>query len=70
MSVFKNFAMGGHRRMQLRWEVYNLLNQVNWSAINTNAQFNPAGQMVNASFGQATAARSARVMQGAIRFTF
>ena len=70
MSVFKNFAMGGTKRMQLRWEVYNLLNQVNWSTINTNAQFNPAGQMVNASFGQATAARSARVMQGAIRFTF
>jgi hypothetical protein len=70
MSVFKNFAMGGSRRMQLRWEVYNLLNQVNWSAINTNAQFNPAGQMVNASFGQATQARSARIMQGAIRFTF
>ena len=32
------------RRIQLRWEVYNLFNQVNWSAINTNAQFNPAGQ--------------------------
>jgi hypothetical protein len=70
MSAFKNFAMGGNRRIQLRWEVYNLLNQVNWSAINTNAQFNPQGQQVNASFGQATQARSARVMQGAIRFSF
>jgi hypothetical protein len=70
MSVFKNFAVGGNKRIQLRWEVYNLLNQVNWSTINTNAQFNPAGQQVNASFGQATAARSARIMQGAIRFSF
>jgi hypothetical protein len=70
MSAFKNFAIGGSKRIQLRWEVYNLLNQVNWSAINTNAQFNPAGQQVNLSFGQATQARSARVMQGAIRFTF
>jgi len=49
---------------------YNVFNQVNWSAINTNAQFNPQGQQVNLSFGQATAARSARIMQGAIRFSF
>jgi hypothetical protein len=70
MSVFKNFALGGTRRIQLRWEVYNLLNQVNWSAINTVAQFNPQGQMVNASFGQATQARAPRIMQGAIRFSF
>ena len=47
-----------------------MFNQVNWSAINTNAQFNPAGQQVNASFGKATNARDPRIMQGAIRFTF
>jgi hypothetical protein len=69
-STFKNFALGGNRRLQLRWEMYNVFNQVNWSNINTNAQFNPAGQMVNASFGQATSARSPRIMQGAIRFSF
>ena len=34
-----------------------MFNQVNWSAINTNAQFNPAGEQVNANFGKATAAR-------------
>jgi hypothetical protein len=62
--------MGGGRRIQFRWEMYNVFNHVNWSAINTNAQFNPAGQQVNASFGQATSARDARIMQGAIRFTF
>ncbi len=70
MSIFKNFQMGGGRRIQFRWEAYNVFNQVNWLTINTNAQFNPAGEMVNASFGQATGARDARVMQGAIRFTF
>ena len=69
-SLFKNFRIGGTRRLQFRWEMYNVFNQVNWLSINTNAQFNPAGQMVNASFGQATAARDARIMQGAIRFTF
>jgi hypothetical protein len=70
MSIFKNFQLGGGRRIQFRWEAYNVFNQVNWSAINTNAQFNPAGEQVNLSFGQATSARDARVMQGAIRFTF
>ncbi len=70
MSIFKNFQLGGGKRIQFRWEAYNVFNQVNWSALNTNAQFNPAGQQVNASFGQATASRSARVMQGAIRFSF
>jgi hypothetical protein len=70
MSIFKNFQRGGGRRMQFRWEAYNVFNQVNWNEINTNAQFNAAGEQVNANFGQATSARAARVMQGAIRFTF
>ena len=70
MSIFKNFSIGGTRRIQFRWEAYNVFNQVNWSEINRTPQFNAAGQQVNANFGQATAARDPRVMQGAIRFTF
>ena len=70
MSIFKNFSIGGTRRIQFRWEAYNVFNQVNWSDINRTPQFNAAGQQVNANFGQATAARDPRVMQGAIRFTF
>src|SRR6185295_7565440 len=42
ISFFKNFGIGGGRRIQFRWEMYNVFNQVNWSAINTTAQFNPA----------------------------
>jgi hypothetical protein len=70
LSAFKNFSLGGTKRVQFRWEVYNLFNQVNWSDINTDARFNPQGQLVNAAFGQATAARPPRIMQGAIRFSF
>ena len=70
ISFFKNFGIGGGKRIQFRWEMYNVFNQVNWSTINTTAQFNPAGQQVNANFGKATAARDPRIMQGAIRFTF
>ncbi|MDQ3348660.1 MAG: carboxypeptidase regulatory-like domain-containing protein [Acidobacteriota bacterium] len=69
ISAFKNFTVGG-KRLQFRWEMYNVFNQVNWSNINTNAQFNPAGEQVNANFGKATAARDPRIMQGALRFTF
>ena len=70
ISLFKNFAIGGGKRIQFRWEMYNVFNQVNWSAINTDAQFNPAGQQVNANFGKATTARDPRIMQAAMRFTF
>jgi hypothetical protein len=70
ISAFKNFSIGGSRRIQFRWEMYNVFNQVNWLTINTTAQFNPAGEQVNANFGKATAARDPRIMQGAIRFTF
>ena len=70
MSIFKNFQLGGGKRIQFRWEAYNVFNQVNWDQLNTTAQFNPDGQQVNAAFGQATRARAPRVMQGAIRFSF
>jgi hypothetical protein len=70
MSIFKNFRVGANKRIQFRWEAYNVFNKVNWSSINTTPQFNPAGEQVNAAFGQATAARDPRIMQGAIRFTF
>jgi hypothetical protein len=70
MAIFKNFQLGGGKRIQFRWEAYNVFNQVNWSTLNTNTQWNPQGQQVNAAFGQATATRAPRIMQGAIRFTF
>jgi hypothetical protein len=71
LSFFKNFPVGGgKRRMQFRWEIYNLLNHTQFANINTNAQFNPAGEQVNQNFGKATSTRNSRIMQGALRFTF
>jgi len=70
LSLFKNFMLGGGKRVQFRWEVYNLFNTVNWSNINLNAQFNPAGEQVNANFGKATSARDPRIMQFSLRFSF
>jgi len=69
LSMFKNFRVAS-RQLQFRWEIYNLFNTVNWLNLDTNAQFNPAGEQVNANFGKATSARDPRIMQAALRFTF
>ena len=52
--------MGGAKRVQFRWEVYNLFNTVNWSGIDTSAQFNPAGEQVDAAVRQGDDARATR----------
>ena len=70
MSFFKNIPISGRRKAQFRWEIYNVPNSVQWSTIDTIARFNPQGQQVNPTFGQATAARNARIMQGSLRFSF
>jgi hypothetical protein len=70
LSFFKNFQLGGGRRVQLRWEIYNLFNTVNWSNIDTSLQFNPAGEQVDNNFGKATGARQPRIMQGSLRLNF
>ena len=62
--------LGRNGGVRLQLQMYNVFNQVNWSAINTTATFNPQGQQTNANFGQATASRAPRIMQGALRFTF
>lgn len=70
LSFFKNFPLGGTRQLQLRWEMYNVLNHTQFDDIDATAEFNEAGEQVNANFGKATDARNARIMQGAIRFSF
>jgi hypothetical protein len=70
LSFFKNFQLGLGRRVQFRWEIYNLFNTVNWSNIDTSLQFNPAGEQVDANFGKATGALQPRIMQGSLRFNF
>lgn len=70
LALFKNFQMGRGQRMQFRWEIYNLFNTVNWSAIDTSAMFNPAGEQVDTQFGKATSARDPRIMQASFRYSF
>jgi hypothetical protein len=69
-SLFKNFPIRETRVLQFRWEVFNVPNHAEASAVNSTARFTPAGQQTTAAFGQVTATRPERRMQLALRFTF
>ena len=64
LSFFKNVEPWTARRLQLRWEIYNLTNTANFA--------NPNGSFGNAQFGQisSTGNNIARQMQFGVRFTF
>jgi hypothetical protein len=70
LAAFKNFVIRERGTIQLRGEFYNAFNHPQWSTVNSAAQFNPAGQQVNALFGQVTADRGPRVIQFALRASF
>jgi hypothetical protein len=71
VTVFKNIPLGsGQRRLQLRWEIYNVFNHTQFATVDTAARFDPQGNQVNARFGQVITTRSPRVMQVAVRVVF
>ena len=71
LSMFKNFPIAGERRkLQFRWEFYNLFNHTQYGGVNSTARFDPQGNQVNAAFGQVNSARNERRMQGSLRFLF
>ena len=71
IAIFKNFPLVKERlKMQLRSEFYNAFNHTQFTTWDTTARFDPAGNQVNASFGQDTAAASARILQFSLRAYF
>ena len=61
VTLFKNFAMPNRRNLQLRFEFYNLLNTVQFSGVDTSAQFNPnTGAQTDTNFGTVTGTRPDR----------
>jgi hypothetical protein len=72
ITLSKRFPIRGEQRfLQFRWEAYNVLNHTQYSGINTAAKYDLAtGAQTNGQFGQVTSARTARVMQGVLRFVF
>jgi hypothetical protein len=71
LTVFKNFPLKSEKRsLQFRWEFYNFFNHTQFSTMNTTATFDALGRQVNTQFGQATAARTPRLMQVSLRLRF
>lgn len=70
LALFKNFGLGGTRRLQFRIEAYNLLNALQFKDVDRGARFDATGAQVNANFGKATSARNPRIMQASFRFSF
>ena len=73
ISAFKNIPMGGAKRLQLRFELYNAFNNNQWTATNTTANFDyVTGALTNATtVGRLTGAtNSARRIQLGARFLF
>jgi hypothetical protein len=70
LALFKNIRLGEKRRVQFRWETYNLFNRANFKDIDGALTFDAAGNQTNTRFGAPISARSARVMQGLLRFSF
>jgi hypothetical protein len=71
VTLFKNIPFGASgRRLQLRWEIYNVFNQVQFATVDSTARFDAAGNQVNTRFGQVITTRAPRVMQIALRVVF
>ena len=71
VTLFKNIPLGASaRKLQLRWEIYNVFNQVQFATVDSTARFDAAGNQVNARFGQVISTRPPRIMQIALRFVF
>lgn len=72
VAAFKNIPLHERLKLQFRWELYNVFNHTQFTAVDTAARFDPArgGEQVNSRLGQYTAARNPRLMQFALRLSF
>jgi hypothetical protein len=71
LIFLKRIPLGAESRsLQLRWEMYNAFNHSQLFGFDTTARFDPAGNQVNARFGQALSTRLPRTMQIALHFYF
>lgn len=61
-SLYKNIPFGKSetRRLQLRFEAYNVFNHTNFSAVDTTGRFDAQGRQVSGTFGQYTSTLDAR----------
>ncbi|HYW44691.1 MAG TPA: TonB-dependent receptor [Bryobacteraceae bacterium] len=72
LTLFKDFGLGKENRfLQIRAEMYNALNHVNFNNPNASATFNyTTGAQTNTNFGRYTSARDPRYIVLAARIRF
>ena len=71
LSLVKNVPFGAAaRRVEVRWEIYNLFNSFQYANVNTVARFDNQGNQINPQFGQVSAGRPPRIMQASLRVVF
>jgi hypothetical protein len=70
ISVFKNFPFGEKRAVEFRVETFNTFNHPQFNKVDTNAQFNQAGQQVNGRLGQIISDYLPRQVQLALKVIF
>jgi len=61
LGISKNFNIG-QRRLQFRWEVFNVMNHANFN--------NPTTGLNSSNFGRILSAQDPRIMQFALKFDF
>jgi len=62
VAVTRSVGLGSNRAIQLRWEIFNVLNHTNFNA--------PTTALNSANFGKITTALDPRIMQFAVKFDF
>ncbi len=70
LSIIKAMPVREKTRLEFRCELYNAFNHTQFSALDTAARFDAAGNQINPRFGEFTAARNPRLMQFALRLSF
>jgi len=62
LAISRMFKLGTARSLQLRWEIFNVINHVNLDA--------PSTALNSSTFGKITGSAEPRIMQVAAKFTF
>ncbi|MEJ7607920.1 MAG: hypothetical protein WKF37_17040 [Bryobacteraceae bacterium] len=72
VSLFKNIPFGSNetKRLQLRFEFYNVFNHASFQNVDTAARFDAAGRQVSGTFGQYTSTLDARRVVLGAKFYF
>ncbi|MCZ2146886.1 MAG: carboxypeptidase-like regulatory domain-containing protein [Bryobacterales bacterium] len=72
LTFLKRIPIGANekRYFQFRWELYNAFNHTQFQGVDSSARFDPAGNQVNARFGQVISTRLPRIMQFSLQLYF